>query len=138
MPLSRFHKFLAPRPRRGGSSRAALGRNFVVVRETWRISEDPRTARPRQAVLVSGRSAAEAADLCRALVSGFARSGFHKATCRWWASDGVEFYRFSVRPARRGLAALLPLAWRPGPPAKPGRRPWRLAFPGRTGAVAGA
>ena len=111
MPTSRFHRFLASRPRRGGSSRPALGRNFVVVRETWRITDDPAVVRPRETVLISGRSAAEAADFGRGLAGRFSRHGFHKATRRWWGSDGAYFHRFSVRTARRGLAALLPPAW---------------------------
>lgn len=139
MPLTSSHRFLAPHPRRGGSSREALGRNFVVVRETWRITDDPATARPRQAVLVCGHSAAEAADLGRELAARFARHGFHKASRRWWASDGVEFHRFSVRPARRGLAVLLPLAWPSRGRAKASSGlSWLLSFPARTRAAAGA
>ncbi len=107
MPVAQFHRFLAPPPRRGGSSRPALGRNFVVVRETWRITDDPSVTRPREAVLISGRSAAEAADIGRGVAALYSRHGFHKATCRWWASDGDYFHRFSVRTARRWWAALL-------------------------------
>ncbi len=69
MPVAQFHRFLAPPPRRGGSSRPALGRNFVVVRETWRITDDPSVTRPREAVLISGRSAAEAADIGRGVAA---------------------------------------------------------------------
>jgi hypothetical protein len=107
MSATQFHRFLAPRPRRGGSSRPALGRNFVVVRETWRVTDDPAKTRPKEEVLCTGRSAAEAADVGRAFAVGFSRHGFHKSTRRWWASDGTYFHRYSVRPARRGWSALL-------------------------------
>jgi hypothetical protein len=107
MPTTQFHRFLAPRPRRGGSSRAALGRNFVVVRETWRIIDDPAVVRPSEQVLSTGRSAAEAADVGRKFAICFSRHGFHKASRRWWATDGAHFHRYSVRPATRGWAALL-------------------------------
>lgn len=77
MPTRRFKRFLAPRPRQGGSSRPDPGRNFVVVRETWRITDDPATDRPRESVLIASRSAAEAADC------GFSRHGFHSDAVFW-------------------------------------------------------
>lgn len=107
MPVAQFHRFLAPPPRRGGSSRPALGRNFVVVRETWRITDDPSVTRPSEAVLITGRSAAEAADIGRGFAALYSSHGFHKATRRWWASDGDYFHRFSVRTAKRGWMTLL-------------------------------
>lgn len=77
--------------------------------------------------------------LAEGLGGRFARHGFHKATCRWWASDGAWFHRFSVRPARRGLVALLPLGWAPGTRAGAGRGwRWRPPLPVRPRATARA
>lgn len=79
-----------------------LGRVFAVTRESWLLSEDPRTVEPRSELLASRRTALEAADLAREAADAFEQHGFHKPSGAWWASDGVRFHRFVVRPRRPG------------------------------------
>jgi len=97
-----------------------LGRVFAVTRQTWLLSEDPRSVEPRSELLASRRTALEAADLAREAADAFEQHGFHKPSGAWWASDGVRFHRFVVGPGRRpntgavlvgsGVAGLVALA----------------------------
>jgi len=84
----------------------ALGRSFVVIRETWSLADDPRRVRPAVEVLVTRKTASEAADVARFAAEGFDEHGFHKPSGAWWGSDGERFHRFAAR-ARRPSAALL-------------------------------
>jgi hypothetical protein len=129
MKSRRFDRFLAPPPRRGTHAWADLGRDYVVVRETWRLADDPAAVPPQRLMMASGRTAAEAADLARELAANVARHGFHKPTGRWWASDGALFHQFSIKPRATGLwagalalafGALVVAAWTR--PARPRRR----------------
>jgi hypothetical protein len=92
-----------------------LGRGHFVIRETWLLSDDPAVVAPRQAVVSSDRTAADAADFARQLASTYAKYGFHKPTRCWWGSDGELFHRFAVsgrrlrRLAPAGLALLVGL-----------------------------
>lgn len=97
----------------------SLGRVFAVMRESWLLSEDPGVVAPRTELVANRRTALEAADLARIGAATFDRHGFHKPSGAWWASDGVRFHRFAVRPRRpggrgmivgSGLAALAALA----------------------------
>jgi hypothetical protein len=97
----------------------SLGRVFAVVRESWLLNEDPRAVAPRTELLVTRRTALDAADLARQAAGAFDRHGFHRSSGAWWASDGIRFHRFAVRPHRpaapgvivgSGLAALGALA----------------------------
>ena len=100
-----------------------LGRVFAVTRETWALSDDPRTTPPKAELLASWRTAAEAADLARAAAESFEEHGFHKPSGAWWGSDGVMFHRYVVHPGRRrrnavwvgaglaGLAGLAVVGW---------------------------
>ena len=78
----------------------SLGRIFAVKRETWLLSEDPRTVTPRAEHLAGRLTAQQAADLARESAAGFERHGFHKPSGSWWASDGAKFHRFVVRSGR--------------------------------------
>jgi hypothetical protein len=89
---------------------APLGRVFSVVRETWRLDCDPRSTPPRTELLVSQRSASDAADLARQAASGLPERGFHKPSGAWWGSDGESFHRFVVSGPRRRRPALIALA----------------------------
>src|SRR5699024_6071264 len=62
-----------------------LGRNRQVIRQTWRVDEDPRTARPIEATLASGWTAADAADLAREVAEFFVEHGYDKSSGCWWA-----------------------------------------------------
>ena len=76
-PVDRFLKRRAISSRKG-----ALGRVFGVVRETWTLSDDPAVTPPRTTVLVSRRTAAEAADAARDAAAAYRRHGsgaFHPA-----------------------------------------------------------
>jgi hypothetical protein len=77
-------------------ARGAYGRTFRVVMESWRLTDDPKKVKPRREVLVSGRTAADAADLARMAASTHPEHGFHKASGAWWASDGQDFHRFRI------------------------------------------
>ncbi len=78
----------------------SLGRVFAVHRETWLLSEDPRTLKPRAEEMAGRLTAQQAADLARETAEAFDRHGFHKPSGAWWASDGLRFHRFIVRPGR--------------------------------------
>lgn len=91
---------------------APLGRVFSVIKETWRLQDDPKTVKPAVQLLTAQRSASDAADFARDVASDLAQHGFHKASGAWWGSDGQEFHRFVItarRPAGWGLA-VLPMA----------------------------
>ena len=91
---------------------APLGRVFSVVKETWRLKDDPKKVRPRVELLTAHRSASDAADFAREAAEGQPQHGFHKASGAWWGSDGQNFHRFAITTRRTaGLAAVvLPLA----------------------------
>jgi hypothetical protein len=90
------------------SRKAALGRVVNVTRETWGLSDDPQAVAPRLLVLVTGRTASEAADLAREAAEAMPRHGFHKPSSSWWGADEGEFHRFVVHTGpRRKRAELL-------------------------------
>jgi hypothetical protein len=101
-------RFLSSRTRT--RSGAPLGRIFSVVRQTWRVADDPRRTKPQETALATHRTAADAADLARD-AAAFGTHGFHKPSGAWWASEGQDFHRFMVAPdrARRGAPVLLGL-----------------------------
>ncbi len=78
------------------SRKAALGRVFNVTRETWCMRDDPQLVSPRAELLVSGRTASDAADIAREAAGSFHRHGFHKPSASWWAADDRLFHRFIV------------------------------------------
>jgi hypothetical protein len=98
---------------------AALGRIFNVTRETWRLSDDPKVARPATELLLTRRTASDAADLAREAAQTYPRHGFHKPSGAWWGADEALFHRFVVHAGQRraagavlllsGLAGLLAL-----------------------------
>jgi hypothetical protein len=100
-----FDRFLNARHRL--SRKASLGRAFTVVRQSWRLSDDPRDIPPEVEVLATRRTAAEAADLAREAAWGFKRYGFHKPSGAWWGADSETFHRFMVRPSSRATAGAL-------------------------------
>ena len=102
-PVDRFLTRSAISSRKG-----ALGRVFGVVRETWTLSDDPGVTPPRTTVLVSRRTAAEAADMAREAAAAFRRHGFHKPSGAWWGADEALFHRFAIhtRGHRRRVAFL--------------------------------
>jgi hypothetical protein len=100
-----FDRFL--NARRQVSRKASLGRAFSVIRESWRLTDDPRTTPPEVEVLATRRTASEAADLAREAAWGYKRHGFHKPSGAWWAADGEIFHRFVVRPSSRAPAGAL-------------------------------
>jgi hypothetical protein len=85
----------------------ALGRAFAVTRETWRLTDDPKTVRPATEVLVTRKTASEAADLARSAAEAFAEHGFHKPSGAWWGSDGELFHRFAARPRGKNAGLIL-------------------------------
>ena len=86
----------------------SLGRIFAVTRETWLLAEDPKRVDPKAELLVSRRTALEAADVARKAAAAFEQHGFHKPSGAWWASDGVRIHRYVVHPAhRRGSGGLV-------------------------------
>ena len=87
----------------------SLGRIFNVTRETWRLTDDPKTQAPDRELFVADRTASEAADLARDAAEQFARHGFHKPSGAWWAADGEYFHRFVVHTGRRDRPASLAL-----------------------------
>lgn len=100
-------RFLSSRTRtRAG---APLGRVFSVVRQTWRITDDPRKTKPEELALATNRTAADAADLARDAAAAYATYGFHKSSGAWWAADDGLFHRFQVAPDRRGRPILIGL-----------------------------
>lgn len=85
----------------------ALGRSYAVTRETWRLADDPKVVRPALALLYTGKTASEAADLAREAAEAFAEHGFHKPSGAWWGSDGELFHRFAARPRTRHAGLIL-------------------------------
>ena len=100
-----FDRFL--NARRQVSRKASLGRAFTVTRQSWRLTDDPRTTPPDVEVLATRRTASEAADLAREAAWGFKRYGFHKPSGAWWGADAETFHRFVVRPSSRATAGAL-------------------------------
>lgn len=78
-----------------------MGRVFSVTRQTWRLSDDPKTVRPELEVIAARRTASEAADLAREAAAAFERHGFHKPSGAWWGADAERFHRFIVRPGSK-------------------------------------
>ena len=103
-----FERFLNARYRQ--SRKASLGRAFTVIRQSWRLVDDPRETPPEEEVLATRRSASEAADLAREAAWGFKRYGFHKPSGAWWGADGETFHRFVVRPSSQATAGAAVLA----------------------------
>lgn len=103
--LNRFLRHSA-----GISKKGALGRVFDVTRETWRLTDDPKAVRPQTEILVTRRTASDAADVARGAAEAFRRHGFHKPSGSWWAADEALFHRFVVRAGRQGATAALVLA----------------------------
>lgn len=80
-----------------------------MLRETWRLDDDPKRVPPDTGFIATDRSAAEAADLAREEAARFRRHGFDKGSGAWWGVDGGLFHRITVAPRRGravGLAAL--------------------------------
>ena len=98
-----FDRFLRRRP--AIHPKTALGRTFAVLRETWQLSDDPRTTRPAVEIIASGRTASEAADLAREAALSFAQNGYHKPARAWWGVEDRTFHRFTVTGARGKVAA---------------------------------
>jgi len=106
-----FDRFLNTRHR--FSRKASLGRAFSVVRQSWLLTDDPRTIPPEVEVLATRRSASEAADLAREAAWTYKRYGFHKPSGAWWGADAESFHRFLIRSdsaAAAGALAALTLA----------------------------
>lgn len=102
-----IQRFLRRRPTI--STHAPLGRVFNVLRETWRLEDDPKRVPPDAGFIATDRSAAEAADLARETAARFRRHGFDKGSGAWWAVEGDLIHRITVAPRRArtvGLAAL--------------------------------
>lgn len=97
----RFDRFLGPAPLRPQG--ASLGRVFGVTQETWRLADDPLAIRPKSDLLISGRTASDAADQARRAAARFAEHGFHKISGAWWGADDTHFHRFVVHAGRRRL-----------------------------------
>jgi hypothetical protein len=91
------------------SRSSSLGRVFNVTRETWELTADPRLVRPQTQLVVSGRTASDAADIAREAAEAFARHGFHKPSGSWWGASESAFHRFVVHAGRRGSTAALVL-----------------------------
>jgi hypothetical protein len=87
-----------------------LGRIFDVTRETWALSDDPKSVKPRRELLASRRTAADAADFAREAAETFPEHGFHKPSGAWWGSEGVHFHRFVVHVGKRRTGAVLAAA----------------------------
>lgn len=79
----------------------SLGRVYSVTRETWRLSDDPVLVAPKAQLLVTRRTAADAADFARRTALTFPTHGFHKPSGSWWASDEGAFHRYVVHVGRR-------------------------------------
>jgi len=99
-----IERFLRRRPTI--STHAPLGRVFNVLRETWRLDDDPKRTTPDSGFIATGRSASEAADLAREWTGRFARHGFDKASGAWWAVEGPHIHRITVAPRRRRSVGL--------------------------------
>jgi hypothetical protein len=98
-----FDRFLNTRPRL--SRKASLGRAYSVLRESWKLTDDPRVTRPKVEVLTTRRTASEAADLAREAAQEFKRFGFHKPSGAWWGADAEIFHRFVIRPGSGAVRA---------------------------------
>lgn len=79
----------------------SLGRVYSVTRESWRLSDDPVLVAPKAQLMVTGRTAADAADFARRTALTFSTHGFHKPSASWWASDEGAFHRYVVHVGRR-------------------------------------
>jgi hypothetical protein len=77
---------------------------FSVIRQTWKITDDPQKTKPREQALATGRTASDAADLARDAAAAFRAHGFHKESGAWWAAEGKRFHRFLVAGDRGGRA----------------------------------
>ena len=90
---------------------APLGRVFSVVRETWRLQDDPKRVGPKIELLAAQRSASDAAEFAREAAVAQPQHGFHKASGAWWGSDGEDFHRFRITTRRPAAltTVLLPL-----------------------------
>jgi hypothetical protein len=115
-------RFLNARHRQ--SRKASLGRACTVLRESWRLTDDPRDVPPEVEVLSTRRTASEAADLARQAAWGFPRYGFHKPSGAWWGADGETIHRFVIRSGAgagaRALAAVTIAGPRRPSPSRPG------------------
>ena len=98
-----FDRFLNVRHRQ--SRKASLGRAYSVLRESWKLTDDPRATPPKVEVLATRRTASEAADLAREAAWSFSRSGFHKPSGAWWGADAETFHRFVIRPGGQAVRA---------------------------------
>jgi hypothetical protein len=85
------------------SRKASLGRAFSVVRQSWRLSDDPSVKAPKVEVVATNRTASEAADLARDAAGSYRRYGFHKPSGAWWGADADTFHRFLVQGGGSGL-----------------------------------
>jgi hypothetical protein len=59
-------------------------------------------------ILVTRKTASEAADFARMAAEACPEHGFHKPSGAWWGSDGERFHRFATR-GRPPSAALIVL-----------------------------
>jgi hypothetical protein len=98
-----FERFLNAKQRR--PRKASLGRAFHVVRQTWKLTDDPRVKPPQVEVLATRRTASEAADLAREAAWSFKRYGFHKPSGAWWGADADTFHRFVIRPGAPAMGS---------------------------------
>jgi hypothetical protein len=107
-----FDRFLNARHR--VSHKASLGRAFSVVRQSWKLADDPQKTPPEVEVLATRRTASEAADIAREAAWSYKRCGFHKPSGAWWGAEADTFHRFVVRPGsqavRSGLLAAVAVA----------------------------
>lgn len=83
----------------------ALGRVFNVTRETWRLSDDPKLTSPKVELLVTSRTASDAADFARRAAFDYKRHGFHKPSGAWWGADAEQIHRIVVHAGRRRFVA---------------------------------
>jgi len=96
-----FDRFLNARHR--VSRKASLGRAFSVVRQSWKLADDPRVTPPEVEVVATRRTASEAADIAREAAWSYARCGFHKPSGAWWGAEAETFHRFVVRPGSQAV-----------------------------------
>ena len=80
-------RFLSRRSRTQAG--AALGRDFNVIEQIWRLSDDPKVVPPREVAVTTRRTASEAADVARNAAQALASNGFHKPSGAWWGADGA-------------------------------------------------
>jgi MYXO-CTERM domain-containing protein len=107
-----FDRFLNARQR--FSRKASLGRAFSVLRQSWKLTDDPQVKPPKVEVIAARRTASDAADLAREAAWSYKRYGFHKPSGAWWGADADTFHRFVVQPGSQavqsGALAALALA----------------------------